>query len=106
MTAPLPLDGLRILALTQLGAGPYAMTLLGDLGAEIIKTEDPVLGGDEARRVPPGAGDGDGVYFQSLNRNARYTPAATLGADTVPLLRGLLALANAEIARLREAGVV
>src|SRR5512136_2559018 len=67
----LPLDGIRILALTQLGAGPYAMTVLGDLGAEIIKVEDPTSGGDEARTVPPFAIDGDSPYFQSLNRNAR-----------------------------------
>ncbi len=67
----LPLAGTRILAFTQLGAGPYAMTLLGDLGAEIIKVEDPVTGGDEARNVPPFAEDGDSLYFQALNRNAR-----------------------------------
>ncbi|MBI4514680.1 MAG: CoA transferase [Deltaproteobacteria bacterium] len=67
----LPLAGLRILAFTQLGAGPYAMTVLADLGAEIIKVEDPTSGGDEARTVPPHAEGGDGLYFQSLNRNAR-----------------------------------
>lgn len=67
----LPLEGVRILALTQLGAGPYAMTILGDLGAEIIKIEDPTIGGDEARNVPPYAEDGDSPYFQSLNRNAK-----------------------------------
>jgi crotonobetainyl-CoA:carnitine CoA-transferase CaiB-like acyl-CoA transferase len=67
----LPLDGVRILALTQLGAGPYAMTLLGDLGAEIIKIEDPTIGGDEARTVPPFAIEGDSPYYQSLNRNAK-----------------------------------
>src|ERR1043166_2634359 len=67
----LPLAGVRILGLTQLGAGPYAMTLLGDLGAEIIKIEDPTIGGDEARLVPPFAIDGDSPYFQSLNRNAK-----------------------------------
>jgi crotonobetainyl-CoA:carnitine CoA-transferase CaiB-like acyl-CoA transferase len=67
----LPLTGVRILAFTQLGAGPYAMTLLGDLGAEIIKVEDPTIGGDEARTVPPGAIEGDSPYFQSLNRNAK-----------------------------------
>src|SRR5512142_2473943 len=67
----LPLTGVRILALTQLGAGPYAMTLLGDLGAEIIKIEDPTTGGDEARNVPPVTGVADSPYFQSLNRNAK-----------------------------------
>lgn len=65
-----PLEGVRVLAFTQLGAGPYAMTLLGDLGAEIVKVEDPLVGGDEARNVPPHAEDGDSLYFQALNRNA------------------------------------
>ena len=67
----LPLSGLRILAFSQLGSGPYAMTLLGDLGAEVIKVEDPTVGGDEARTVPPHAAGGDSPYFQSLNRNAK-----------------------------------
>jgi succinate---hydroxymethylglutarate CoA-transferase len=67
----LPLDGIRILAFTQLGAGPYAMMVLGDLGAEIVKIEDPTIGGDEARTVPPYAGQGDSPYFQSMNRNAK-----------------------------------
>jgi len=67
----LPLAGVRVLAFTQLGAGPYAMTLLGDLGAEIIKIEDPTIGGDEARNVPPFTGIADSPYFQSLNRNAK-----------------------------------
>src|SRR5712692_10352008 len=67
----LPLTGVRILALTQLGAGPYAMTMLGDLGAEIIKIEDPTSGGDEARTVPPYAIDGDSPYYQSFNRNTK-----------------------------------
>ncbi len=75
----LPLDGVRILAFTQLGAGPYAMTLLGDLGAEIIKIEDPTIGGDEARNVPPYAIDGDSPYYQSFNRN---TQSLTLNLRT------------------------
>ncbi len=72
-SSPLPLAGVRILAFTQLGAGPYGMMLLGDLGAEVIKVEDPVTGGDEARTVPPHADADahDGLYYQSLNRNTR-----------------------------------
>ncbi|MFM7140482.1 MAG: CaiB/BaiF CoA transferase family protein [Alphaproteobacteria bacterium] len=65
-----PLDGLVILAASQLGAGPWALTLLSDLGAEVVKIEMPGRG-DEARDVPPFAGDGDSIYFQSLNRGAR-----------------------------------
>src|SRR5262249_56196464 len=47
-----PLEGLRILAATQLGAGPFAMMFLSDLGAEVIKIEDPATGADAARRLP------------------------------------------------------
>ena len=65
-----PLEGLVILAASQLGAGPWALTLLSDLGAEVVKIERPGQG-DEARDVPPFAGDGDSIYFQSLNRGAR-----------------------------------
>lgn len=71
MSPPPPLQGLRILALTQLGAGPFGMQLLGDLGAEIIKIEDPTSGGDEARAVPPEPIGGDSLYYQSFNRHTR-----------------------------------
>lgn len=81
----LPLDGLRILALTQLGAGPYGMQVLGDLGAEIIKIEDPTTSGDEARRVPPEPIGGDSLYYQSFNRHTR---SLTLNLRT-PAGRGL-----------------
>ena len=45
--------------------------MLSDLGADIIKIEDPRSGGDVARYVPPGAADGDSLYFQSFNRGKR-----------------------------------
>ena len=67
----LPLSDVRILAISQFGAGPYAMTQLADLGAEIVKIEYPATGGDVGRYVPPGAIDGDSLYYQSLNRNTR-----------------------------------
>ena len=69
---PLPLAGVRILAVEQFGAGPFATTLLADLGADVVKIEDPRTGGDSARTTPPlTLGEGDGLYFQSLNRNKR-----------------------------------
>jgi crotonobetainyl-CoA:carnitine CoA-transferase CaiB-like acyl-CoA transferase len=45
--------------------------MLADLGAEVIKIEDPAAGGDVARTIPPGAGDGDSLYFQAFNRGKR-----------------------------------
>lgn len=66
-----PLDGLRLLAASQFGAGPFGTQLLADLGAEVIKLEDPSVGGDVSRSVGPFAGHGDSLYFQSFNRGKK-----------------------------------
>jgi crotonobetainyl-CoA:carnitine CoA-transferase CaiB-like acyl-CoA transferase len=66
-----PLHGVRVLAISQFGAGPFATLNLADLGAEVIKIEDPTTGGDVARYVPPAAKDADSLYFQSFNRGKK-----------------------------------
>ncbi len=66
-----PLSGIRILAVDQFGAGPFATLFLADLGAEVIKIEDPGTGGDVGRTIPPGVADGDSLYFQAFNRGKR-----------------------------------
>jgi crotonobetainyl-CoA:carnitine CoA-transferase CaiB-like acyl-CoA transferase len=66
-----PLAGLRIVAVEQFGAGPFGTLLLADLGAEVIKIEDPAAGGDVGRTVPPGASDGSSLYFEAFNRGKR-----------------------------------
>ncbi len=66
-----PLEGVRILAFEQFGAGPWATMHLADMGAEIVKIEDPRSGGDVARYVPPYTSDQDSLYFQSFNRNKK-----------------------------------
>ena len=63
----LPLADVRILAVEQFGAGPWATMQLADLGAEVIKVEDPTVGGDVARYVPPMQQDEDSVYFEAFN---------------------------------------
>jgi crotonobetainyl-CoA:carnitine CoA-transferase CaiB-like acyl-CoA transferase len=98
---PLPLDGIRILALTQLGAGPFGMQVLGDLGAEIVKVEDPAAGGDEARRVPLEAIDGDSLYYQSFNRNTRSLTLDLRTPAGRSLFRRLAAHADAVYANPR-----
>src|ERR1051326_2737742 len=65
-----PLEGVRILAVSQFGAGPFATSLLADLGADVVKIEDP-RGGDSARYVSPTSAGTDDLYFQSFNRNKR-----------------------------------
>ena len=64
-----PLDGIRVLDLTRLLPGAYATLLLADLGADVVKVEDP-RGGDGMRTLPPLA-DGSNLYFEALNRNKR-----------------------------------
>ena len=66
MTAPLPLDGLRVLELGHIIAGPSAGLLLADLGADVIKVERPGEG-DQTRGMPAG----NGANFHFLNRNKR-----------------------------------
>ena len=64
-----PLKGIRVLDLTRVLAGPYATMVLGDLGAEVIKLEQPGAG-DEARNFGPFK-DGFSLYFMSVNRGKR-----------------------------------
>lgn len=66
-----PLTDVRIVAVEQFGAGPFGTLLLADLGAEVIKIEDPAAGGDVGRSVPPGAADGSSLYFEAFNRNKK-----------------------------------
>ena len=66
-----PLEDVRILALEQYGAGPFGTLHLADLGAEVIKIEEPLTGGDIARYVPPRQAGEDSLFFETFNRNKR-----------------------------------
>ncbi len=69
MSAPALFAGVRVLDLTRMLAGPYGSMLLADLGAEVIKIEEPE-GGDPMRAMgPPFFPDGESVYFLAINRN-------------------------------------
>jgi crotonobetainyl-CoA:carnitine CoA-transferase CaiB-like acyl-CoA transferase len=67
----LPLSDLRIIAVEQYGAGPWGTLQLADLGADVIKVEDPGVGGDVGRYVPPFAEGEDSLFFETFNRNKR-----------------------------------
>lgn len=64
------LDGMRIVDLTRLLPGPYATQLLADMGADVVKVEDPD-GGDYARTNEPSTPDGVGAVFDAVNRGKR-----------------------------------
>ena len=85
-----PLDGLRVLAVSQFGAGPFGTQVLADLGAEVIKIEDPTVGGDISRYVPPWQTDGDSLYFQSFNRGMKSLTLDLRHPDARPVLHDLV----------------
>lgn len=64
-----PLTDLRIVSVEQFGAGPWATMQLADLGAEVIKIEDPASAGDVGRSIPPYRSGESSLYFESFNRN-------------------------------------
>ena len=59
------------MAVEQFGAGPFGTLYLADLGADIIKIEDPAAGGDVSRYIPPGQQGQDSLYFEAFNRGKR-----------------------------------
>lgn len=97
-----PLDGIRVLTLESFGAAPYGTMLLADLGAEVIKIENPTTGGDSSRSVGPEMlGDRDSQYFQSFNLNKRSVALdLTVTEDRAAFLR-LVATADAVVNNLR-----
>lgn len=64
-----PLQGIRVLDLSRILAGPYCTMVLGDLGAEVIKVEPPE--GDDTRAWGPPFTQGESGYYLSVNRNKR-----------------------------------
>jgi crotonobetainyl-CoA:carnitine CoA-transferase CaiB-like acyl-CoA transferase len=67
----LPLADVKVLAVEQFGAGPWGTLQLADLGADVIKLEDPSAGGDVGRYVPPFQDGEDSLFFETFNRNKR-----------------------------------
>jgi formyl-CoA transferase len=65
-----PLDGIRVLDLSRALAGPYCSMMLGDMGADVLKVEQPGVG-DNARGWGPPFQGGESSYFLSVNRNKR-----------------------------------
>lgn len=66
-----PLEDVRVLAIEQYGAGPYGSLQLADLGADVIKIEEPGSGGDIGRYVVPMQHGEDSLFFEAFNRNKR-----------------------------------
>ena len=95
-----PLDGVRVLDLTRVLAGPYCTMFLGDLGAEIVKVEQPGVGDDTRGWGPPFAG-GESAYFLCVNRNKKSITLNLKSPEGIELLRRLAESADVLIENFR-----
>jgi crotonobetainyl-CoA:carnitine CoA-transferase CaiB-like acyl-CoA transferase len=84
-----PLSGIRVVDLSRLLPGAFATLMLAELGAEVVKIEDP-RGGDPMRRLPPLVG-GRGVYDLLLNRGKKSVVLDLREADSMSVLDRLIA---------------
>lgn len=108
---PGALDGLLVLDLSRILAGPTATQMLGDLGATVIKIENPKTGGDDTRSWgPPYAPTPDGksdlsAYYMAANRN-KYSVAADLSTvEGQTLVKALVAQADVVIENYKPGGL-
>ena len=98
----LPLNGVRVLAVEQYGAGPFGTMFLADLGAEVIKIENPHDGGDMSRAVGPHFfAPGDSEFFHSFNRNKKSLTLDLGRPEGLAVLHDLARTADALASNLR-----
>ncbi len=84
------LEGVRVIDLTRILAGPYCTMLLGDLGAEVIKIEIPGRGDDTRQWGPPFTESGESAYFLATNRNKRSLTLNLKSERGLEILRELI----------------
>ncbi len=94
-----PLAGIRVVDLTRVLAGPFCAMALGDMGAEVIKIEEPGRG-DDTRGWPPFAG-GEATYFMAVNRSKKSLTLNLKAPDGQAILRGLIARADVVLENFR-----
>ena len=98
-----PLDGIRILEVGHMLAGPYCCLLLADLGADVIKIESAE--GDIARHASPYFVDGHSTYFASLNRNKRSVVLDLASGEGQASFREMVKTAKALVTNLRPPAI-
>ncbi|MBP2367024.1 CaiB/BaiF CoA transferase family protein [Pseudonocardia parietis] len=96
-----PLEDIRIVSLEQYGAGPFGSMHLAELGAEIIKIEDPSAGGDVGRSIPPYTAEDDSLFFQSFNRDKSSITLDIRTPEGREVFRDLVRTADAVYSNLR-----
>jgi crotonobetainyl-CoA:carnitine CoA-transferase CaiB-like acyl-CoA transferase len=107
-----PLHGVRVLDLSRILAGPTCTQVLGDLGATVLKIENPITGGDDTRAWgPPYVTDADGAptdlsaYYLSANRNKRSIAVDIATAEGQAKIRALAAGADILVENFKPGGL-
>jgi crotonobetainyl-CoA:carnitine CoA-transferase CaiB-like acyl-CoA transferase len=95
-----PLDGIKVLDLTRVLAGPYCTMLLADMGADVVKVERPGAG-DDTRAFGPPFVNGESAYFMSINRNKRSLTLNLKEAKARHILRQLLETVDVVVENFR-----
>jgi crotonobetainyl-CoA:carnitine CoA-transferase CaiB-like acyl-CoA transferase len=98
------LHGIRVLDLTRVLAGPYCTMFLGDLGAEVVKVEQPGVGDDTRGWGPPFAG-GESAYFLCTNRNKKSLTVDFKSVEGIALVRQLAERADVLIENFRPSAM-
>ena len=97
---PAPLDGIRVVDLSRVVAGPYCTMTLGDMGADVVKIEQPGRG-DESRAFGPPFLGGESPYYLSINRNKRSCTVDLKHEAGRAVVRRLIAGADVVIQNFR-----
>lgn len=103
-----PLEGIKVLDLSRVLAGPWCTQLLADLGAEVIKVERPGSGDDTRHWGPPWYGEGDGrvaAYFLSCNRGKKSTAIDFSQPDGAEIIRALASEADVVVENFKVGGL-
>src|SRR5215475_12418824 len=95
-----PLDGVTVLDLTRVLSGPYCTMMLGDMGARVIKIEQPGKGDDTRAWGPPFL-EGESAYFLSINRNKESVTLDFKDPDGRAVLDRLLASSDVLVENFR-----
>jgi crotonobetainyl-CoA:carnitine CoA-transferase CaiB-like acyl-CoA transferase len=97
----LPLADVRVVAVEQFGAGPWGTLQLADLGAEVVKIEDPAAGGDVGRYVPPFQEGEDSLFFETFNRNKKSVSLDLRRPEARAVLEDLVRVSDVVYSNLR-----
>src|ERR1700722_3021978 len=96
---PGPFSGITVVDLTRVLAGPYCTMMLAELGARVIKVENPV-NGDDSRQFTP-MFEGRSAYFQSLNRGKESIALNLKGSDDCEVFLALVRRADVLVENYR-----